>query len=174
MSLAFMRALGDGDLEAAEREVGASVPDDMPEDLSAFLGFRIPTLEADPTVRKWLGRSMIRTGQSGERAVIGTIGFHGPPDDDGRVEIGYRIEPAHRRQGLTTEAVAALLAWAETEGIHRFRASVAPDNVASRAIVRSFGFRHVGEQIDEIDGLELVFELDRVDADRDPGPPAMR
>jgi hypothetical protein len=30
--------------------------------------------------------------------------------------------------------------------------------VPSPALVRSFGFRHVGEQIDEIDGLELVFE----------------
>jgi hypothetical protein len=32
---------------------------------------------------------------------------------------------------------------------------------AQRALprpIRSFGFRHVGEQIDEIDGLELVFE----------------
>jgi len=26
------------------------------------------------------------------------------------------------------------------------------------ALVRSLGFRHVGEQIDEVDGLELVFE----------------
>ncbi len=101
------------------------------------------------------------TDETGRRAVIGTIGFHGPPDEDGRVEIGYRIEPEFRRRGLTTEAVAALLDWAETQGIHRFRASVAPGNVASLAIVRAFGFREVGTQIDEIDGLELVFEMER-------------
>ena len=42
----------------------------------------------------------------------------------------------------------------------RFRASISPDNVASLAIASRFGFRHVGEQIDDVDGLELVFELD--------------
>jgi RimJ/RimL family protein N-acetyltransferase len=57
--------------------------------------------------------------------------------------------------------VAALLAWAEAQGIHRFRASVAPGNDASLAIIASLGFHHVGTQMDEIDGLELVFELDR-------------
>jgi membrane-bound metal-dependent hydrolase YbcI (DUF457 family) len=31
-------------------------------------------------------------------------------------------------------------------------------SLPSLALIRSFGFRHVGEQIDEIDGLELVFE----------------
>ncbi len=39
------------------------------------------------------------------------------------------------------------------------RASVSPDNEPSLAIVRRLGFTQVGEQIDEIDGLELVFEL---------------
>ena len=33
-----------------------------------------------------------------------------------------------------------------------------PDVAASLALVRSLGFSQVGEQIDEIDGLELVFE----------------
>ena len=42
----------------------------------------------------------------------------------------------------------------------RFRASVAPDNVPSLAVVAKFGFRQVGVQIDDIDGEELVFELD--------------
>ncbi len=71
------------------------------------------------------------------------------------------MEPSYRRRGIATECVRALLAWAETHGIHRFRASVAPGNVASLAIIASFGFREVGVQIDEIDGEELVFELDR-------------
>jgi len=39
------------------------------------------------------------------------------------------------------------------------RASVAPDNDASLAIVRRAGFRQVGEQIDPVDGMELVFEI---------------
>lgn len=160
MTMAFMRALAAGDVAAAEAEVGATVPPDMPADLADFLGFRIPDLAADPSIQPWLGRAIVLDTPGGRR-VIGSIGFHAPPDADGRVEIGYRIEPEHRRQGLATEVASALFDWARREhGIRRFRASTAPDNVASQAILTRFGFRKVGTQMDEIDGLELVFELD--------------
>lgn len=172
MSLPFMRALARDDLPTAEREIGARVPTTLPDELRHFLGYRIPSLEADPASRPWLGRAIVRTDVPGPRAVVGTIGFHGPPDGEGRVEIGYRVEPEHRRQGLATEAVAALLDWAERQGVRRFRASVAPDNVASLAVVRSFGFREVGSQVDEVDGLELVFEMERPAGG--PVAPAMR
>ena len=49
--------------------------------------------------------------QTRGRAVIGEIGFVGPPQR-GAVTIGYAIVPAARRQGYATEAVAALTAWA--------------------------------------------------------------
>lgn len=161
MSMAFMRALQAHDAEAASGEVGASLPDDMPDDLADFLAYRIPALTADPSIQPWLGRVIVWTHDDGRREVIGSIGFHAPPDDEARVEIGYRVEPAFRRRGIASEAMEALLTWAQARGVHRFRASVAPDNVASLAIVEAFGFREVGSQMDEIDGLELVFELDR-------------
>ncbi len=167
MSLAFMRALAAGDLEAATREVGAVLTPDLPGQLSNFLGYRIPMLEADPASQPWLGRAIVWIHPDGRRQVIGTIGFHAPPDATERVEIGYRVEAAFRRRGIATECVRALLAWAESQGIHRFRASVAPGNVASLAIIRSFGFSQVGVQVDEIDGEELVFHLDRPAGERD-------
>lgn len=172
MTMAFMRAVAAHDLAAAARELGAEVPSDLPDDLEHFLAHRIPDLASDPTIQPWLGRTMVWTHPDGRREAIGTIGFHGPPDADGRVEIGYRVALAFRRRGIATEAVRALLAWAEAEqGIHRFRASVSPGNVASLAIIGGFRFRQVGSQVDEIDGLELVFELDRpVDADRGRAP----
>ena len=161
MSLAFMQALLAGDQDAAAREMGAALPPGMREDLRNFLGYRIPALEADPASRPWLGRAIVLTHPDGRREVIGTIGFHAPPDATGRVEIGYRVETAFRRRGIASECIRALLAWAQSQGIHRFRASVAPGNVASLAIIRSLGFRQVGVQVDEIDGEELVFDLDR-------------
>jgi RimJ/RimL family protein N-acetyltransferase len=161
MSLAFMQALAAGDLDEASRLMSADLPADMAEDLANFLRYRIPDLERDPSSRPWLGRSMVWTHADGRREVIGTIGFHAPPDDEGRVEVGYRVEPGWRRRGIATECVRALLAWAEAQGVHRFRASVAPDNTASLAVIGSFGFKRVGEQVDEVDGLELVFHLDR-------------
>ena len=84
-----------------------------------------------------------------------------PPDADGRVEVGYRVEPQYRRQGVATEVVRGLFDWAAREhGIHRFRASVAPGNVPSRAVISRLGFHQTGVRIDDIDGEELVFELD--------------
>jgi len=161
MSLAFMQALVAGDPETASREMNAQLPADLREQLGHFLDYRIPSLTADPASRPWLGRGIIWTHPDGHRELIGTIGFHSPPDEDGRAEIGYRVEAAYRRRGIATECIAALLDWAESQGCHRFRASVSPDNAASLAIIRSFGFRQVGVQWDEFDGEELVFHLDR-------------
>jgi RimJ/RimL family protein N-acetyltransferase len=160
MSLAFMRHLLDRDVAAAEAEIGAIVPPDFPDTLDNFLQFRIPDLTADPSAQPWLGRAIVLTDPDGKRRIIGSAGFHAPPGADGRVEIGYRVEPAYRRQGVATEVVRALFDWASARGVDRFRASVAPDNVASLAVIGRFGFRQVGVQIDDIDGLELVFERD--------------
>lgn len=160
MSLPFMRALLARDLEAAEADIGASVPADFPDQLDGFLQYRIPDLTADPAAQPWLGRAIVLTDGTGRR-VIGSVGFHSPPDEDGRVEIGYRVEARYRRQGVATEVVRAMFDWAAREhGIDRFRASTAPDNLASQAVLARFGFRQVGSQMDDRDGLELVFELD--------------
>ena len=62
---------------------------------------------------------------------------------------------------MVTEAIGALFDWAAREhGVDRFRAAIAPDNVASLAVASRFGFRQVGIQRDDIDGTELIFELD--------------
>ena len=161
MSLPFMQSLLAGDIPAAEAEIGATIPPDLAVQLDHFLQFRIADLTVDPTAQPWLGRAIVRTEPDGSRRVIGTCGFHSPPDDHGRVEIGYRVEEGERRQGIATEVVRALLDWAATEhGVNRFRAAIAADNVPSLAVAAKFGFRQVGVQVDDIDGEELVFELD--------------
>lgn len=159
MTVPFMEALARHDLDGAGREVQASVTAWLADGLQSFVQFRLGQLAADPTIREWLGRSMVVTDQSGERQVIGAIGFHGPPDADGRVEVGYRVDPSHRRQGYAREAIRSLFDWAYSKhGVERFVASIAPDNEPSLRLAAEFGFKQVGEQIDEIDGLELVFE----------------
>lgn len=161
MSMRFMRLLLARDIDAAAGELGASIPPDMPDRLDNFLQFRIADLEIDASAQPWLGRAIVKTEPDGSRRAIGSAGFHSPPDAEGRVEIGYRVEPAYRRQGVATEVVRGLFDWAAREhGVTLFRASVSPNNVPSLAIVRGFGFRQVGVQIDDIDGEELVFELD--------------
>ena len=161
MSMRFMRLLLARDLKGAEAEIGAIVPENLPDTLDNFLQFRIADLELDPTAQPWLGRAIVLGEPDGTRRIIGSAGFHSPPDAEGRVEVGYRVEPPYRRQGVATEVVRALFDWAAREhGVQRFRASVSPLNMPSLAIIRRLGFRQVGVQIDDIDGKELVFELD--------------
>jgi [ribosomal protein S5]-alanine N-acetyltransferase len=161
MSVPFMQALVARDLAAAEREINAHVPAWLPDQLDHFLQYRLAQLAVDPSIREWLGRSMVMTDDAARRRIVGTIGFHGPPDPQRRVEIGYSVDPVYRRRGLAREAVQAMLDWAATtHGIHRFIASISPTNEASLGLVAGFGFVQTGSQVDDIDGLELVFEAD--------------
>ena len=159
MSIPFMEALARRDVDAASRELGASVPVWMADELEHFLQYRLRQLAEDPTIRLWLGRAMVLDDAAGDRQAIGSIGFHGPPDELGRLEVGYSVDPGHRRQGFAREAVQAIFDWAHARyGVKTFVASISPDNEASLNLTAQFGFRQVGEQMDEIDGLELVFE----------------
>lgn len=159
MSPAYLAALLRGDLRAAREELDVELPLGFAEDGAPVFRIRLGQLRADPAVQPWLVRLMI--ARWGPRVPIGHIGFHGPPDAAGRLEVGYTVLPAHRRQGFATEACRALFAWARAEhGITRFRASVSPTNQPSLAVVRKLGFRRTGVQWDEVDGEELVFERD--------------
>jgi RimJ/RimL family protein N-acetyltransferase len=161
MTVPFMQALVARDLAAAEREIGAHVPAWLPDQLDDFLQYRLAQLAVDPSIREWLGRAKLLTDSSGQRRVVGTIGFHGPPDAQARAEIGYSVDPVYRRQGLARESIQAMFDWAgAAHGIHRFIASISPTNEPSLRLAAGFGFVQVGSQIDDIDGLELVFETD--------------
>lgn len=155
-----MRAVLDRDLPTAEAELGASVPRDLPDRLGELFELRLADVDRDPAALPWVARAMVLADNLGARRVIGSVGFHGPPDASGQVEIGYHVEPGFRRRGFATEAVRALIDWATEQDIRRFRASIAPSNKASLAVVRRFGFREAGRRWDSVDGEELVFELD--------------
>jgi RimJ/RimL family protein N-acetyltransferase len=85
-----------------------------------------------------------------ENAIIGGVCFKGPPDENGAVEIGYGIEEDYWNQGYTTEALIALMDWAQKQPeVKQFRASTEPENGASHAILKKLGF----VAYDEIRGL---------------------
>jgi RimJ/RimL family protein N-acetyltransferase len=91
--------------------------------------------------------------------IVGHAGFHAAPDHHGMVEVGYAIAPAFRGRGFGHGALRVLLDRAfRAAEVTVIRASIAPSNTASRRIVETAGFSLVGSQIDEEDGLELVFE----------------
>ena len=91
---------------------------------------------------------------------VGRAGYHAPPDASGMVEIGYAIDPEYRRRGYARAALEALLARATREPrVRRVRVSIRPDNVASYQLASQYGFRKVGEQWDDEDGLEFGYEI---------------
>jgi RimJ/RimL family protein N-acetyltransferase len=150
----LLRAVAGGDLAEVERQLGARVGKGWEEGVPAKL--RLEQLAADASQQPWLVRAIV---VSTPRRVVGCVGFHAPPDDDGRVEIGYDVVASERRKGYAREGIRALLDWAWGTGrVRMCVASVSPDNAPSLALIHSFGFRHAGERIDVIDGLELVFE----------------
>ena len=152
-----LEALLAGDTEAARRLQGTVLPDGFfgPAD-DFFLKIQLSRMTSRPAGRRWCARAIVRTEDG---AVIGHCGFHGPPEDVGRAEIGYTVLPPYRRRGYAVEAARGLLDWARSQGETVVFASVAPDNRASLAVVEKLGFRQTGVQIDEIDGEEGVFEL---------------
>jgi RimJ/RimL family protein N-acetyltransferase len=153
-----LRALADGDQAGAER--AAAMP------LSPYLvgpecrpvwRMRAAQTVADPPSATWV-TGVVRQAWGGR--AVGRAGYHGPPDAAGTVEVGYSIDPRYRRQGYARAALRALLDRAAAEpGVTTVRATVAPANVASRDLVLSEGFTVVGEQWDDEDGLEIVYEV---------------
>jgi len=158
MSPAFMEALLEEDFAGAEADAGVALPEFFRGERWGHLRHRLGMVRADPDALDWLTRLMVLrdTGQA-----VGHIGFHEPPHPQGWVEIGYTVFPEHRRRGYAEEAVRGLFDWACGErGVCRFRASVGPWNRPSLALVRKLGFEQTGVHVDELDGEELVFEVD--------------
>jgi ribosomal-protein-alanine N-acetyltransferase len=157
MSLEFMEALARGDRECAQAMIGYRIPADWPQRVESTLRFRIAIARARPETLPLLLRAMVL--RADPQVMVGRIGFHGPRDNEGMLEIGYEVLPAFRRLGYAREAVLAMLRWAQHDpGVLRFRASVSPENEPSRRLVTGLGFIEVASQWDEQDGEELVFE----------------
>jgi [ribosomal protein S5]-alanine N-acetyltransferase len=154
-----IRLLIRGDRAAAQQEAARKFPDEFPtaDELAGFLPIQLKRMEDHPHRRGWMARLMV--SRDGE--VIGHCGFHGPPDIIGRAEIGYTVFKPFRGRGFAKEAAEALIQWAFTLGEERVFASVSPDNGPSLAVIRHLGFVQVGSQEDEVDGLELVFAIER-------------
>jgi len=152
-----LSALAGGDLTAASALIGAPLDDFFVSDEARQRWrYRLDQIEQNPASAGWIARAAVT--DPGD-VVVGHAGFHGPPDEGGMVEVAYSVDPAHRRQGHATAMLRALLERAQAEPkVRVVRATIRPDNLASLATLRPFGFHEVGEQWDDIDGLELIFE----------------
>lgn len=130
----------------------------------AYLRMRREQLAADPSYAPWCVRMIVLKET---KRVVGQIGFHTPPNPPGLreiapggIEFGYRVYAPFRRNGYAKEAALGLVRWAAMEkGLETFVVSISPENAASRALSRSMGFVKVGQQRDDVDGIEDVLVL---------------
>lgn len=77
--------------------------------------------------------------------VVGDVGFHGPPEDTGVIEIGYCVVPSRRRRGYATEAARAMVRWAiDQQDVDAIVAGCEPNNVPSLGTLEKAGFRRTG------------------------------
>ncbi|MFF7975321.1 GNAT family N-acetyltransferase [Streptomyces sp. NPDC007905] len=95
---------------------------------------------------------------------VGGIGFHGAPDEEGRVEIGYDLVEGARGQGYATEALRTLAEWAlARDDVDTLFATIEGDNLPSQRVVDRAGFtratleeeRVAHEQHERDSGLQL-------------------
>jgi [ribosomal protein S5]-alanine N-acetyltransferase len=152
-----LTALADGNLDEASRVAGVVLPEyfGAPDALRLWQ-LRAGQVAGDAQSARWIARAAVAEPDG---VVVGHAGFHGPPDADGMVEVGYSVDPAQRRRGYATAMLRELLRRAEAEpGVRTVRATIRPDNTASLATIAPFGFTANGDQWDEEDGLELIFD----------------
>jgi RimJ/RimL family protein N-acetyltransferase len=161
LSLEQLDLIANGETAPVAAELDAAFSAEWLEEVRWLAAFRARQLRERPQDEPWLLRPIIRREPGLSREAIGYLNFHAGPDQYGMVEIGYTLLPDARGLGYAIEAVRAAFEWAtRVHGVRRFRASVAPDNERSLNLIGKLGFVRRGEQWDERDGLELVFELE--------------
>jgi RimJ/RimL family protein N-acetyltransferase len=140
---------------------GARLPDAWPNDdlIARAFPLSIDAIRAAPDVRLW-GDSLVLP-RDGAPRVLGSVIFHGRPDD-GIAEVGYGIEEGSRGHGLATEATLACIEWALAEpGVTAVQATTFPWHHASLGVIRKCGMVPCGAREHAIFGELLVFERRR-------------
>jgi RimJ/RimL family protein N-acetyltransferase len=160
MSCLLVSTILQKDWPAAQRLLGTPFPLEWRDDGWLWLQPQLKKGEVDDRFIAWGTRLAFPIpGGLGldEGPVLAEVGFHGPPDPEGWVEMGYRVVTEHRRQGLAEEATRALLSWAAAHGATGVKASVRPDNAASIGLLHKLRFAAAGPYVHAVLGEQLIF-----------------
>ena len=145
--------------EAIARLLGVKAPPSWPPQYNG------------PETREWT-RGLLRThpDEAGyaswyliaDGELVGTLGYRGPPDDAGMVEIGYAVVDERHRRGYASAGVKLLVDRAITDPrVRLVTAETLPDGFASQGVLLKAGFAPAGSRLDPEDGEVLRFERKR-------------
>lgn len=96
----------------------------------------------DATKAPPFGSLLISERASGK--AIGSIGFFGPPDEEGQVTIGYGLVEQYRGRGLGTKALQALIAYCRTRlEVKTILADTDVENKVSQRVLEKCGFTFI-------------------------------
>lgn len=77
--------------------------------------------------------------------LVGSVGFSGPPDREGSVQIGYAILEDYRGQGFATESLGGLIDWAfENTDVKRISGETFEDMPVSVSVMTRNGMKYAG------------------------------
>lgn len=159
VTLEVVEAVFTEDRSRVERAVGARVPAAWPGRALVERAFSasLEKIRENPAVRLWGDRLMILE-EEGRRVVVGSVVFHGLPDD-GMCEVGYGVEESYQSMGFATEATRACVDWAlAQDGVRGCVATTPPWHLASIRVLQKSGFAESGTEDHPALGEVLVFE----------------
>lgn len=123
--------------------------------------YRAPKIAINPELAKFLLRVAVLKS---EQIIIASAGFHDGPDVNGMIEISFGVDKAYQGKGYGQELLHDMWGWViENPQVKTLRYTVSPKNLISQHIIKKLGFNLVGEQIDEEDGLEEIYEMSSKD-----------
>ena len=126
-------------------------------DFQGPLATTVPQVRKDSILNKWFVRWVVLRSTN---EVIGSANFHSAPTENGVIEIGLEVETAFQRQGYGKEILQGMWGWAVTEpSVMTLHYVVRHTNLASVALITSFGFNLIGEQVIEDNEVADVYEM---------------
>jgi [ribosomal protein S5]-alanine N-acetyltransferase len=159
VTLPIVEAILAEDLSAAATLIGAVLPSPWPGRVLIEQAFAasLDAIRKNPAARLWGDR--IALSKDPAPKLIGSVIFHGMPDESGMVEIGYGIELGSQGLGYASEAVRAQIEWAfETGEVKLVRATTPPWHAASIRVLERAGLSRTSVLEHESLGEVLLFE----------------
>lgn len=88
------------------------------------------------------------------QTLVAAGGYFGPPDAQGKVEIGFSVSSAWRRKGIATDLVSALTENARARGAWRIIAHTAKENSGALGALAANGFHPCAPEREGLLGFE--------------------
>ena len=106
--------------------------------------FSAPWSEAMLTEALFDAQASFIVAESEDGGLLGYAGLH-VVLDEGYID-NVAVFPAHRRKGVASALLGALIAYGEKEGMAFLTLEVRPSNQGARALYEAHGFQQVGER----------------------------